>query len=57
MNDKSALNFLWKYAQQQEYKNTKSYTCIKEFTISYPKQDVKQFIEKTSLPAYSSKMK
>ena len=46
---KSALGFLYRIAEQQEYYNRLSHSCVKEFTETFPKQTVKTFVNETVL--------
>ena len=40
---KSAENDLWRVAQQEDYYNRISHSCVREFTATYPKQTAKAF--------------
>ncbi len=45
---KSAEPNLWRYAATQPYKDTKSFSCEKDFTLSFPKRQAVPF-ERTEI--------
>ena len=46
---KSALGYLWHIAEQQEYYNRLSHSCVKDFKETFPKQTVRTFVNNTVL--------